>query len=68
MLSKSWLTDEDARKIIKKHCKVSHGTEIQKFDIKVRNSYIKDLKERYGLSIRQIERLTGIGRGIIQKI
>ncbi len=32
-----------------------------------RNLYLKDLKEVYGLSIRRIERLTGIGRGIIQR-
>jgi hypothetical protein len=29
--------------------------------------HLKELKESYGLSIRQIERLTGIGRGIIQR-
>ncbi|HBQ25591.1 MAG TPA: transposase, partial [Syntrophomonas sp.] len=29
------------------------------------NEYLKKLKEEYHLSIRQIERLTGINRGII---
>ncbi|KJR48437.1 transposase [Desulfosporosinus sp. I2] len=62
------LTDEDARKIINNHCKVGHAIDIQKFDINKRNSYIKKLKEVYGLSIRMIERLTGISRGIIQRL
>ena len=32
-----------------------------------RNTLLKKLKDS-GLSVRQIERLTGIGRGIIQKV
>lgn len=62
------LTDDDARKIIKEHCKVAHAIDIQNFELNKRNEYIKSLKERYGLSIRQIERLTGINRGIIQRV
>jgi REP element-mobilizing transposase RayT len=62
------LTDDNARKIIKEYCKVNHAIDLQKYDISERNSYIKGLKEGYGLSIRQIERLTGISRGIIQRI
>lgn len=65
---KQRLTDDDAKKIIKDHCKVDHAIDLQKFHINKRNSYIKSLKEGYGLSIRQIERLTGIGRGIIQRL
>jgi beta-N-acetylglucosaminidase len=62
------LTDDEARKIIKEQYKIDHAIDMQKFDIASRNSYIKDLKERYGLSIRQIERVTGISRGVIQRI
>ncbi len=62
------VTDDDARKVIKAHCKVTNAIDVQKFDISIRNLYIKDLKESYGLSIRQIERLTGISRGIIQRV
>jgi transcriptional regulator with XRE-family HTH domain len=29
--------------------------------------YLKELKEEHGLSIRKIERLTGINRGIVLK-
>ncbi len=65
---KQRLTDHEARKIIKTHCKIDHAIDIQKFDIVKRNLYIKELKERYGLSIRQVERLTGISRGVIQRI
>ncbi|HYE83777.1 MAG TPA: transposase [Clostridia bacterium] len=61
------LADNDAIRIIKEYCKVTHGVDMQKLDIGTRNLYIKDLKESYGLSIRQIERLTGINRGIIQR-
>ena len=47
---------------------MERGIELQMIDVDKRNSYIKKLKEEYGLSIRQIERLTGIIRGIIQKL
>lgn len=65
---KQRLTDNDAKKIIKMHYKIDHALDIQKFDAEKRNIYLKDLKERYGLSIRQIERLTGISRGVIQRL
>ena len=65
---KHQLTDDDAINIIKDHCKVDHAIDLQKLNVNKRNAYLKDLKEGYGLSIRQIERLTGISRGIIQRI
>ena len=61
------IMDPDAIEIINNHCKIEHPHEIQKFEADIRNACLKDLK-KLGLSIRQIERLTGIGRGIIQKI
>ena len=39
---------------------------LQALDRKARNEALKRLKTR-GLTIRQIERLTGINRGVIQK-
>ena len=36
------------------------------FDVKTRNAYLKKLRQA-GLSVRQLERLTGIGRGAIEK-
>jgi REP element-mobilizing transposase RayT len=61
------ITDEKAIKVIKDICKVDHVIDLQKFDVEKRNTYIKTLKKN-NLSIRQIERLTGISRGIIQKL
>ena len=68
MSEKRRITDEEARIIIRKLCKVNNATDMQNLDICERNKYIKDLKEVYNLSIRQIERVTGISRGIIQRI
>ncbi|AOT70378.1 transposase [Geosporobacter ferrireducens] len=62
------ITDNDAIKIIKAHCKIEQGLDLQMVDVDKRNRCIKELKEGYGLSIRQIERLTGISRGIIQRV
>lgn len=67
MLEKRQLSDEDAIKIIKEHCHINHAIDLQKVDVYKRDLYLKNLKENYGLSIRQIERLTGIGRGVIQR-
>lgn len=64
---KRQLTDNEAIKIIKAYCKVEHGTDLQKLETDKRSVYIRRLKEEHNLSIRQIARLTGIGRGIIQK-
>ena len=68
IVQKQGLKDEEAREIIKKYCGVDYGTQLQTFDLKKRNAYLRVLKEEYGLSIRQLERLTGIGRGIIQRV
>ncbi len=56
-----------ARKIILKVCNVNNAIEIQTFDTLTRNTYLNELKEKHNLSIRQIERLTVINRGIVEK-
>ena len=61
------LNDTDARRIIQKVCKCTNTTEIQTIEIEQRNKYIKKLKEK-GLSIRQISRLTGISKEIVERI
>jgi hypothetical protein len=43
MPEKRQLTDEDAKKIIKDHCHVDHALDVQKFDVNIRNQYLKDL-------------------------
>jgi hypothetical protein len=62
------IMDKDARIIIQSICKIDHTTDLQKVDICLRNSCLKELKEKHKLSIRQIERLTGINRGIISRL
>jgi REP element-mobilizing transposase RayT len=61
------LTDKEALEIIRKLCKVGNARELQNLDVKKRDRYIAAMKEK-GLSIRQIERLTGISFGIIRKL
>ncbi len=61
------IMDEEARNIIKTVCKVKDTPHLHKLDRLTRNTYLKELKEEYSLSIRQIERITGINRGIVLK-
>jgi REP element-mobilizing transposase RayT len=61
------ITDGEAREIIKKVCNVSQAGELQNMESSTRNKYLKGLKEQHNLSIRQIERVTGINRGVILK-
>lgn len=58
--------DEWGLKIIQKQFGVPSGTMLQIWPWEKRNAAIRILKEK-GMSIRQIERLTGINRGTIQK-
>ena len=58
--------DEWAQEVISSELGIESGTVIQTYNRKERNRAIAILKAA-GLSIRQIERLTGINRGVIQK-
>ncbi len=58
--------DNWARSVLCDALGVRSGTEIQGFDRKRRDAAIRELK-RAGLNIKQIERLTGINRGVVQK-
>lgn len=60
------ISDREAMVIIKKESSLSNPSQIQKLDIQKRDAVLKRLKNS-GLSIRQIGRLTGINRGIIQR-
>lgn len=62
------LNDVEAIKLIKDVCMVDRAQDLQTLEINRRNNYIKELREKHSLSIRQIERLTGISRGIIQRL
>lgn len=61
------ISDKDASEIIKKISKCENTTEFQLIEKKQRDRYIKKLKQK-GLSIRQISRLTGVSKGIVEKI
>jgi len=60
------INDEKAKGIIYKVSKCKNPSEFQALNLYKRDKYIRRLKEK-GLSIRQIERLTGINRGIVLK-
>ena len=59
------LTDDEALKIIWKICKCKSVSDFQKLDKIKRNYYIEKLY-KHGLSIRQISRLTGLSRKIVE--
>jgi len=61
------LSDKDAAEIIKKMAQCENTTEFQLIGQKQRDKYIKKLKQK-GLSIRQISRLTGVSKGVVEKI
>ena len=65
MENRRLLLDTEAIDLIKNVCQVKNTSDLQKLDKATRNEYLKQLKEEYHLSIRQIERLTGINRGVI---
>jgi len=61
------INDKEAAEIVKEIANISSLSEIQSFEKAKRNEVIKRLKAE-GLSIRQIERLTGIAFGVIRGI
>lgn len=58
--------DEWAKAIIRKYLGCESGTVLQSYDRSRRDTALRILKE-HRLTIRQIERLTGINRGVIQR-
>lgn len=67
MEEKRCVTDEEAQKTVQNLYKINSPTEIKGFAPAIRDTYLRELKEKHNLSIRQIERITGINRGIIFK-
>ena len=65
---KSRLNDGEAIKIIKEYCNLEDERELSKLEKYQRNQFIKELRENHSLSVRQIERITGVSRGIVQRI
>ncbi len=61
------LNDNEASELIKTQLNIFSPAEIQSFEAGERNSAIR-MKKEHGLSIRQIERLTGISFGVIRGV
>lgn len=60
------LTDTKAREILSKKYHIKNFVIVQQLGTKKRNQLLHSLKEE-GMSIRQIERITGLNRGVIQR-
>ena len=63
---KERVSDAQGQEIIRTVLKLKSGTQLQKMDKEKRDTALRKLKEE-GLSVRQIERLTGINRGVVFK-
>ncbi len=60
------MREREAQETIRRILKAESGTVLQSYERKHRDAALKKLKAA-GLSVRQIERLTGLNRGVIQK-
>ena len=60
-------SDEEAWRVIKELTGTSNASEFQKLDRECQREALKELKD-LGASVRQLQRLTGLGRGLIQRI
>ena len=58
--------DEWAKAVIRETLNGQTGTVLRSFDWQKRNKVLSELKEK-GLSVRQIERLTGISKSVVQR-
>ena len=61
------LTDEEVRKIIAKKASCETATQFQALAIKDRDEVLRKLKKS-GASVRQVSRLTGISKGVVERI
>jgi REP element-mobilizing transposase RayT len=64
--SRSYLSDNEIISIIKKHTSLDDPTTLRNADNKVRDSLIRSLREE-GATIRQLVKLTGISKSIIER-
>ena len=60
-------SDEEAWKVIKELTSTSNASEFQKLDRERQREALRELRD-LGASVRQLQRLTGLGRGLIQRI
>ena len=60
-------SDEETRKVIKELTGASNASEFQKLDRGRQREALRELRD-LGASVRQLQRQTGLGRGLIQRI
>ena len=60
-------SDEEAWRVIKELTGTSNASEFQKLDRECQREALRELRG-LGASVRQLQRLTGLGRGLIQRI
>ena len=60
-------SDEEAWIVIKELTGTSNVSEFQKLDRERQRDALRELRD-LGASVRQLQRLTGLGRGLIQRI
>ena len=60
-------SDEESWKVIKELTGTSNASEFQKLDRERQREALRELRD-LGASVRQLQRLTGLGRGLIQRI
>ena len=60
------LTDDEVAEIIRKETGSNAPASFQQLDREIQNTLLVSLKQR-GASIKQLQRITGIGRNIIQR-
>lgn len=60
-------SDDTAAKIIVNECKIDKPSDLKDIKKPARDTYLRNLKTNHTLSIRQIEKLTGINRNIIAR-
>lgn len=65
-LEEMTLGDEWAKSVIRRSLNIRSGTELQSFDLQSRNKALRLLKQS-GLTLRQIERLTGISQSAVEQ-
>ena len=65
--SRSRLSDDQVWQMIIEMVGVTNSSAFQVLEDKSKRMVLKELKDK-GASYRQLERLTGVGRGLIQKL
>lgn len=60
------VTDEQAKRIIEKVSRCRNATEFQSLSSNLKEKYVRKLYEK-GMSIRQISRLCGVTKGMVEK-